>query len=151
MLLQSGHHLGADHLYNQSDVTKSNAVTTSSNAITTNTTALGNSTATYLESGEATRHLDLIQDTLKDGWTVHTTNDGRLYYCKWVNFIEIADYKSDTQAIVKNWTNKIIFISFAIILSFEQNRLWKVLNFRFPYWTIYGIDWQWHRTPIYNI
>lgn len=28
------------------------------------------------------RYLDLIQDTLKDGWSVHATKDGRLYYCK---------------------------------------------------------------------
>lgn len=28
------------------------------------------------------RYLDLIQDTLKDGWSVHTNKDGRLYYCK---------------------------------------------------------------------
>lgn len=30
---------------------------------------------------DITRHLDIIQDRLKDGWTVHTTKDGRLYYC----------------------------------------------------------------------
>lgn len=90
MLLQSGHHLTGDHLYNQNDVTKSNAVTTaSSNAITTtttigttNTAAHGNNVVTSLKSDEITRHLDLIQDTLKDGWTVHATKDGRLYYCK---------------------------------------------------------------------
>lgn len=28
------------------------------------------------------RYLDLIQDTLKDGWSVHANKDGRLYYCK---------------------------------------------------------------------
>lgn len=28
------------------------------------------------------RYLDLIQDTLKDGWSVHAIKDGRLYYCK---------------------------------------------------------------------
>lgn len=28
------------------------------------------------------RYLDLIQDTLKEGWSVHATKDGRLYYCK---------------------------------------------------------------------
>lgn len=28
------------------------------------------------------RYLDLIQDTLKDGWSVHANKDGRLFYCK---------------------------------------------------------------------
>lgn len=28
------------------------------------------------------RYLDLVQDTLKDGWSVHANKDGRLYYCK---------------------------------------------------------------------
>lgn len=28
------------------------------------------------------RYLDLIQDTLKDGWSVHSNKDGRLFYCK---------------------------------------------------------------------
>ncbi|XP_037048563.1 uncharacterized protein LOC119083046 isoform X2 [Bradysia coprophila] len=27
------------------------------------------------------RYLDLIQDTLKEGWSVHANKDGRLYYC----------------------------------------------------------------------
>ncbi|CAD7093520.1 unnamed protein product [Hermetia illucens] len=30
---------------------------------------------------DLSRHLDVLQDTLKDGWTVHTGKDGRLYYC----------------------------------------------------------------------
>lgn len=87
MLLQSGHHLSADHLFNQSDTTKSNSITTSNNsAITTTTTttaaaAAGNGKRP-LEGDEITRYLDLIQDTLKDGWTVHATKEGRLYYCK---------------------------------------------------------------------
>lgn len=35
---------------------------------------------------KVSKFLDVIQDTLKDGWTVHTTKEGRLYYCKWVWF-----------------------------------------------------------------
>lgn len=31
---------------------------------------------------EVASYLDVIQDTLKEGWTVHTAKDGRLYYCK---------------------------------------------------------------------
>lgn len=62
MLLQKGHHLGANYLYHQSDTTKLNP--------------------TILVSDEVTRYLDLIQDTLKEGWTVHATKEGRLYYCK---------------------------------------------------------------------
>lgn len=34
------------------------------------------------QSAEVVRYLDVIQDTLKEGWTVHTAKDGRLYYCK---------------------------------------------------------------------
>ncbi|XP_055642156.1 uncharacterized protein LOC129778971 [Toxorhynchites rutilus septentrionalis] len=30
---------------------------------------------------DASRYLETLQDTLKDGWTVHTAKDGRLYYC----------------------------------------------------------------------
>lgn len=64
MLLQSGHHMGADHLYHQSDTTKLSL------------------NPTILASDEVSRYLDLIQDTLKEGWTVHATKEGRLYYCK---------------------------------------------------------------------
>lgn len=28
--------------------------------------------------------LERLQTELKEGWTVHTGRDGRLYYCKWV-------------------------------------------------------------------
>lgn len=55
MLLQSGHSLGAEHL------------------------------ATSNSSGQQPTtdySLDAIQDCLKEGWTVHTAKEGRLYYCK---------------------------------------------------------------------
>jgi hypothetical protein len=34
---------------------------------------------------DVNRYLEAIQENLKEGWTVHTAKDGRLYYCKWVN------------------------------------------------------------------
>lgn len=68
MLLQSGHHMGADYVYHQSDTGKQ----------------LPPPPPAILDVNEVTRYLDLIQDTLKDGWTVHSTKEGRLYYCKWV-------------------------------------------------------------------
>ena len=37
---------------------------------------------TSLQSNDETNYLDSIQDILKEGWTVHANNDGRLYYCK---------------------------------------------------------------------
>lgn len=66
MLLQSGHHMGADYVYHQSDTQK----------------MMQPPPPTILAADEVTRYLDLIQDTLKDGWTVHSTKEGRLYYCK---------------------------------------------------------------------
>ena len=33
-------------------------------------------------SNDKSRNLDIIQDSLKDGWSVHANKDGRLYYCK---------------------------------------------------------------------
>lgn len=63
MLLQSGQHMGVDHVYHMNDTSKMPL-------------------PTILASDEVTRYLDLIQDTLKDGWTVHATKEGRLYYCK---------------------------------------------------------------------
>ena len=33
---------------------------------------------------DISRYVDAIQEQLKEGWTVHTAKDGRLYYCKWV-------------------------------------------------------------------
>lgn len=60
MLLQSG------HVYHANDMAK----------------MLPPPPPTILISDEVTRYLDLIQDTLKDGWTVHSTKEGRLYYCK---------------------------------------------------------------------
>ncbi|XP_055547639.1 uncharacterized protein LOC129731566 [Wyeomyia smithii] len=30
---------------------------------------------------DVSRYLDMAQETLKEGWTVHTAKDGRLYYC----------------------------------------------------------------------
>lgn len=56
MLLQSGQNVGIEH------------------ETTRKTEAAGNQ-----DNG---RYLDLIQDTLKDGWSVHANKDGRLYYCK---------------------------------------------------------------------
>lgn len=69
MLLQSGQqHLGVDHVYHMSDMST--------------VPPLAQPPPTILASDEVTRYLDLIQDTLKDGWTVHATKEGRLYYCK---------------------------------------------------------------------
>lgn len=66
MLLQSGQQqMGVDHVYHMSDTSK-----------------VPPPPPTILASDEVTRYLDLIQDTLKDGWTVHATKEGRLYYCK---------------------------------------------------------------------
>lgn len=65
MLLQSGHYMGVDHVYHMNDASK-----------------MPPPPPTILASDEVTRYLDLIQDTLKDGWTVHATKEGRLYYCK---------------------------------------------------------------------
>lgn len=31
---------------------------------------------------DLTRYLDVVQDSLKEGWSVHASKDGRLYYCK---------------------------------------------------------------------
>lgn len=31
---------------------------------------------------ELSRYLDIVQDSLKEGWSAHSTKDGRLYYCK---------------------------------------------------------------------
>jgi hypothetical protein len=33
------------------------------------------------------QQLAAIQSSLRPGWTVHITPEGRLYYCKWVSFI----------------------------------------------------------------
>lgn len=70
MLLQSGQqHLGVvDHVYHLSDMST--------------VPPMAQPPPTILASDEVTRYLDLIQDTLKDGWTVHSTKEGRLYYCK---------------------------------------------------------------------
>lgn len=70
MLLQSGQqqHLGVDHVYHMGDMST--------------VPPPPQPPPTILASDEVTRYLDLIQDTLKDGWTVHSTKEGRLYYCK---------------------------------------------------------------------
>lgn len=71
MLLQSGQqHLSVDHVYHMGDAT------------TVQQPSQLPPPPTILASDEVTRYLDLIQDTLKDGWTVHATKEGRLYYCK---------------------------------------------------------------------
>lgn len=57
--------MGGDHLYHQSDT--GNLLLPSQMSF---------------QPEEVGRYLDLIQDTLKEGWTVHATKEGRLYYCK---------------------------------------------------------------------
>ncbi|XP_055375517.1 uncharacterized protein LOC129608184 [Condylostylus longicornis] len=37
--------------------------------------------ATNTYNVDLTKHLDVLQDALKDGWTVHCGKEGRLYYC----------------------------------------------------------------------
>lgn len=31
---------------------------------------------------DVSRYVDMVQDSLKEGWSVHAAKDGRLYYCK---------------------------------------------------------------------
>lgn len=64
MLLQSGHTLsGGDHVcHGQGPGQKTNTLESSTQAVT--------------------RYLDIVQDSLKEGWSVHASKDGRLYYCK---------------------------------------------------------------------
>lgn len=87
MLLKSGHStLGAEHInisQNQTP-THTNSIVSSSNlsTISTTTTTTNSIHSNHIISEDISKYLDLIQDTLKEGWTAHTTKDGRLYYCK---------------------------------------------------------------------
>lgn len=83
MLLQSGHHIGVDHVYHASDTAKM-PIPPPPHQLQQqqHLQQLQQQPPTILVSDEVTRYLDLIQDTLKDGWTVHATKEGRLYYCK---------------------------------------------------------------------
>lgn len=83
MLLQSGHHIGGDHVYHASD-TAEMPIPPPPHQLQQqqHLQQLQQQPPTILVSDEVTRYLDLIQDTLKDGWTVHATKEGRLYYCK---------------------------------------------------------------------
>lgn len=40
------------------------------------------STTLSATNNEVSHALENIQEKLKEGWTVHTAKDGRLYYCK---------------------------------------------------------------------
>lgn len=42
----------------------------------------GNSSITIPANQDSVNNLDAIQENIKEGWTVHTAKDGRLYYCK---------------------------------------------------------------------
>lgn len=44
-----------------------------------------NNDSTATSSVPENNSLDAIQQKIKEGWTVHTAKDGRLYYCKYVN------------------------------------------------------------------
>lgn len=33
-------------------------------------------------ANDVSRYVDMVQDSLKEGWSVHAAKDGRLYYCK---------------------------------------------------------------------
>lgn len=46
----------------------------------TNTAALPTHTAAA--ANDVSRYVEMVQDSLKEGWSVHATKDGRLYYCK---------------------------------------------------------------------
>lgn len=56
-----------------------------SSGITSLTAAHESILATQTSSaGAGNNSLDAIQQRIKEGWTVHTAKDGRLYYCKYV-------------------------------------------------------------------
>lgn len=86
MLLQSGHHMGVDHVYHASDTSKMSVPPSPhqlhQHQLQQHQQQMQSQPPTILVSDEVTRYLDLVQDTLKDGWTVHATKEGRLYYCK---------------------------------------------------------------------
>lgn len=42
----------------------------------------GQKNNTMQPSPQASRYLDIVQDSLKEGWSVHANKEGRLYYCK---------------------------------------------------------------------
>lgn len=85
MHLQSGHStLGAEHIkIGQSQIITSTHPNATVNTIA-NTTVVTttNSTQSNQNGQDTCRYLDLIQDTLKEGWSAHGTKEGRLYYCK---------------------------------------------------------------------
>lgn len=94
MLLQSGHHLGADQLYHQSDTSNGGSagaygtltINNKSKQQTTPqhqpATPPATQTTNQVSQIDQQRYLELVQSTLTDEWTVHTAKDGRLYYCK---------------------------------------------------------------------
>lgn len=50
-------------------------------------TEMANGVAAAAAAGTAGKpttdtYLDVVQDSLKEGWSVHATQNGRLYYCK---------------------------------------------------------------------
>jgi hypothetical protein len=67
MLLQSGQQmLNAEHLL----TAQPSSLTSSSSASSTPPVQ------------DVNRYMELLQENLKEGWTVHTAKEKRLYYCK---------------------------------------------------------------------
>lgn len=93
MLLQSGHHMGADQLYHQSDTTNGTAVAINKmeqmpsqqqqhQQQQQQQQQSHQQPANTAPQPDQQRYLELMQSTLKDEWSVHAAKDGRLYYCK---------------------------------------------------------------------
>lgn len=108
MLLQPSH-MGGDQLYLSSDTSK-----------------LGSNEMNF-QPEEVNRYLDLIQDTLKEGWTVHATKEGRLYYCKWVLFITffLAFYSIEFlwNIRVLVWVGAVLWCVITFHLSIQLNKI----------------------------
>jgi hypothetical protein len=66
MLLQSGQMLNAEHLLSA----QPSSLTSSSSASSTPPVQ------------DVTRYVETLQENLKEGWTIHTAKEKRLYYCK---------------------------------------------------------------------
>lgn len=47
-----------------------------------NTAAMQQQPTHMAAANEVAQYVEMVQDSLKDGWSVHATKDGRLYYCK---------------------------------------------------------------------
>lgn len=89
MLLQSGLTFGAsEHLNGQrhgnDHITQSPAEPIAKTMVGLNGTPATN-TAPLQQThaaNDVSRYVEMVQDSLKEGWSVHANKDGRLYYCK---------------------------------------------------------------------